>query len=260
MVSRLLSFAFAAGINVSLLAAQTGNAALEIPKTPAPAVTPAPSNKIPAEQRGDVLMARKMYREAIEAYREGPKKNAVILNKTGIAYHQMMQLDNAKKSYQAAIKVNKRYAEAINNLGTLYYARKNYGKAISYYKQALKLTPNSASVYSNLGTALFARKKYQEATEAYQMALKLDPEVFEHRGTYGVLLQERNVEERAKFHYYLAKTYAVSGQNERALQYLRMALEEGFKDKKKLQEDAEFAAIRETKEFQDLLALEPRVL
>ena len=73
-------------------------------------------------------------------------------------------------------------------------------------------------------------------------------------------MQERSVEERAKFHYSMAKLYARGNRNELALQYLRKALEEGFRDRKKMQEDEEFLTLRETPEFKELLALEPRVL
>jgi tetratricopeptide (TPR) repeat protein len=212
------------------------------------------------EARGDVYMARKMYREAVEAYEEAPQDSAVIWNKVGIAYHQMMQLDAAMKRYRRAIRLDAKYPEAINNLGTIYYAQKRYSRATSCYKRALKLAPGSASIYSNLGTAYFGEKKYKEAWEAYNVAFQLDPEVFEHRNTYGVLLQERTVEERAKFHYYLAKIYAKQGQNDRALQYIRKALEEGFTDRKKFLQDPEFAAMRDMPEFKELLKLEPRVL
>jgi len=201
-----------------------------------------------------------MYREAIDVFREDKSKNAVISNKIGIAYHQMQQLDNARKYYQLAVRYKPDYAEAINNIGTVYYARKSYGKAIRYYQKALKYAPNSASIYSNMGTAYFGRKKYDEAMKTYQIALKLDPNVFETHGSYGVLLEERNVEERAKFHFHMAKLYAQTGRNDLALQYLRKALEEGFKDKKKMAEDPDFQAMRDLPEFKELLALEPRVL
>jgi tetratricopeptide (TPR) repeat protein len=112
----------------------------------------------------------------------------------------------------------------------------------------------------NLGTAFFARKKYEECAEANQVALKLDPEVFERHGNYGVMLEERNVEERAKYHYYIAKLYAKSGRNDLALQYLRKALEEGFKEKDKLNKDPEFAGIRDLPEFKQLMSAEQRVL
>jgi len=222
------------------------------------AQTTAPN--LTAEQRGDILMARKMYREAIDVYREGPKDSHVIWNKLGIAHHQLTLIDEARKHYEKAIKLNPKYAEAINNLGTVHYARRSYRRAVNQYQKALKLTPNSASVYSNLGTAQFARKKYKEAFESYQKAMSLDPEVFEHRSAYGTLLQERSVTERARFHYYLAKTYAQAGKDDRALQYIRMALEEGFKERDKLMEDPEFAKLRETAEFKELMATEPRVL
>ena len=75
-----------------------------------------------------------------------------------------------------------------------------------------------------------------------------------------MLLEERNVEERAKFHFHMAKLYAQASRNDLALQYLRKALEEGFKDKKKIEEDPDFQAMRDLPEFKELLALEPRVL
>jgi tetratricopeptide (TPR) repeat protein len=218
------------------------------------------AEKVTPEMRGDIFMARKMYREAVDAYQDGSKSDSVLLNKTGIAYHQMMDLRTARKYYERAIKSNPKYAEAINNLGTVYYADKSFRRAINQYKKALRYSPESASIYSNLGTAYFARKDYKDATVAYEKALSLDPEVFESRNTRGVLLQERSVEERAKFHYYLAKTYAKAGQNDRALLYIRKSIEEGFKEKKKFQEDPEFAKLRDLPEFKELMLLEPRVL
>jgi tetratricopeptide (TPR) repeat protein len=234
---------------------------LENTRSASPQASEAP--KLPAlnaEQRGDILMARKMYREAIEAFSEGSPKDPVLRNKTGIAYHQLLQLDKAQKCYEQAIKLNKDYHEAVNNLGTVYYARKSYRRAISQYKKALKLSPNQASVHSNLGTAYFARKQVDLALESFRKALELDPDVFEHHSSYGVMLQERSVADRAKFHYSMATLYATQGRNELAIQYLRKALEEGFKEKKKLVEEPAFAALRELPEFKQLLTLEPRVL
>ncbi len=215
------------------------------------------------ETRGDIYMARKMYREAIESFREGSPQDPVLLNKTGIAYHQMMQLDTARKYYEQAIKLKPDYTEAINNIGTVYYAKKSFRRAITWYKRALKFAPDdpkSASIYMNLGTAEFARKQYQRATADYQTAMRLDPNVFEHHSSTGILLEERSVEERAKFHFYVAKLYAKTGRNDLAIQYLRKSLEEGFKDKKKLEDEPDFAGIKELPEFKELMAREQRVL
>jgi len=255
-----LALLLTAGLSFGFAQTQS-NAMLDGTKTSMPTPSQAPKALSP-EMRGDIFMARKMYREAIETFREGSPKDPVLLNKVGIAYHQMMQLDNARKSYEAAVKLRPNYVEAINNLGTVYYAKKNNRRAASLYLRALKIAPDeprSASIYMNLGTAYFARKRYEDATKSFQSALRLDPEVFERHGNFGVMLEEHSVEERAKYHYYLAKLYAKGGRNELALQYLRKALEEGYKDKK-IVEAPEFATMKELPEFKQLMTLEPRVL
>jgi tetratricopeptide (TPR) repeat protein len=230
-------------------------AAASVPSIAKPAVPLTP------ELRGDIYMARKMYREAIDMYRQGPADSAVLQNKIGIAFHQLMQLDLAKKYYEKSIKLDRKYPEAINNLGTIYYARKSYRRAISYYKKALRVSPKpTASIYANLGAAYFGRKDYKHASEYYEEAMKLDPDVFEHHSSFGTLMQERTVEERAMFHLYLAKMYAKSGAKDRAILYLRKALEEGVKDRKKIPDMPEFAVLKTDPAFQQLLAENPKPL
>jgi len=224
------------------------------------AVPPKPATLITPELRGDIFMAKKMYREAVEAYKEGPHDSAILLNKTGIAYHQMLQLDVAEKYYRLSIKANPHYSEAINNLGTIYFSVRSYRRAVSEYKKALRIAPTAASIWSNLGSGYFERKDYRHAAESWQRALAIDPEVFENRSTQGVLIQQQSVEERAKYHMALARTYALAGMDDHALTYIRKALEEGFKEKKKLSDDPAFARLKELPQFKELLAMEPRVL
>lgn len=226
----------------------------------APTPTPSPRPELTPEMRGDIYMARKMYREAVEMYQQMPQDSHIAWNKTGIAYHQLGQLKLARRAYERSVKLNPRYSEAINNLGTVAYAERSYRRATNFYRRALVLTPESASIHSNLGTALFARKKYEQAIAEYQRAVELDPNVFEHRGSQGTVLQERTVEERAKFHFELARVYGKMGQPERALQYLRKALEEGYKDRSRIASEEAFAALRENPEFVTLLQTEFRAI
>jgi tetratricopeptide (TPR) repeat protein len=260
----IASFALAGTLCLVLAGAQ----AVPVPQQSGPPVQPGgaispnpPRNDLSPAEMGDLYMARKMYRDAVDSYLDAASSLSVIYNKVGIAYQHLSDVKNAEKYYREALKTNPEYAEVWNNLGTLYYARKKYGDAIGYYRRALKYSPNSASIHSNMGTAYFGRKNYDEAMKEYQIALRLDPNVFEVRGTQGVLLQERSVEERAKFYFYLARAYAKSGQTELALQSLRKALESGYgKAKEEMQKNPDFAALRENPEFQQLLKLEPRVL
>jgi tetratricopeptide (TPR) repeat protein len=259
MLFRRVAMLVVAGLSSTCTWAQS-RAMLDETRTPAPP----PAAPLPLETRGDILMARKMYREAIETYNQGPSRNAILKNKIGIAYHQMMQLDQARKCYLEALKIKPDYVEAMNNVGTIYYSKKSYRTAIRWYQRALKVDPDSpraASVYMNMGMAWFGRKQYAKATEDFQTAVKIDPNIFEHHGTFGQILEERSVEERGKFHFTLAKMYANQGRNDLAMQYLRKALEEGFKDeKRKIEDEPEFAAIKDTEDFQKLVSVQPRVL
>jgi tetratricopeptide (TPR) repeat protein len=221
--------------------------------------TPSVRPVLTPEMRGDIYMARKMFLDAIEKFRECPS-SAAVENKIGIAFHQLAQIDLAKKSYERAIKMNPKFPEAINNLGTVYYTKKNYGKAMKCYKKALKLSPDSPSIWVNFGSAYFAKHDMKHAVECYDQAMRIDPQVFERRSQYGTLLEERSVADRAAFHLYLAKAYAQRGDKERALLYLRKAMEEGVKDRKKIPEMPEFALLRTEQEFKDLLVQNPQPL
>lgn len=219
-----------------------------------------PESSLVLEKRADIYMARKMYREAIETYGTIAPASPVILNKIGICYQQQFDHRESRKYYERAIKAKPDYAEAINNLGTLYYAQRNYRRATGLYKRALKLQPLSATMHINLGMAWLARHNDAEWERHLQMALELDPGVFERRSGQGVLVEERDTTERAKFNFYMARLYARRGKNDLALQYIRKALECGFKERNKLMEDQDFAALRELPEFVELMKLPPKVL
>src|SRR5262249_38587071 len=111
-------------LTLQLATAQT-TAGLRTPVRP-----PEPRQEVTPELRGDIMMARKMYREAVDFYKVGADKSPTLANKTGIAYHQLLDMENAKRWYQRAIKLNPQYPEAQNNLGTIYYAQKSYKRAI----------------------------------------------------------------------------------------------------------------------------------
>ena len=211
------------------------------------------------EQRGDIFMARKMYREAIETYQEAPE-TAISMNKIGIAYHQLTDLSSAARCYQRAIKLDPKFSQAINNLGTIYYSRQSYRRAITQYKKVLRITPDSASTLANLGSAYLARKQYELASENYQKALAIDPGIFEHHSGVGTVVRDQTVGDRPTFFYYLARSYAKAGMKDQALNYIRKSLEEGFKERKKFIDDPEFAGLQKDPEFQKIMESEPKVL
>src|SRR5438046_8312873 len=95
----LATSAFVTALSATLAFSQTNNALLDGTKVPPPALAP-PKTPLSPEMRGDIFMARKMYREAVESFSEGSPKDPVLKNKTGIAFHQLLQLDYARKNYE----------------------------------------------------------------------------------------------------------------------------------------------------------------
>jgi tetratricopeptide (TPR) repeat protein len=199
-----------------------------------PQETPAgPSNeKEPDEELGDLYMARKQYFEAAQIYKrvsdEHPR-NAVLLNKLGIALHQQTELALALKYYERAAKIDPQYADVRNNIGTIWYERKNYRKAVKNYRKALALRSDLPVLHCNLGYAYFNQKKYKEAIDSFRQALLLDPQFFEHHASRtGSVLQDRSLTDRGLFYFLLAKSFGQSGDLERCKYYLRRSKDEGY--------------------------------
>lgn len=253
MFPRLLVGFLLAVVSVSSLGAQ---------EAPFLTVLPAEEEARQLELRGDLQMIRKNYWQAVDLYQEALRfspQQRVLLNKLGIAYHQLSRLGDAKKYYERATKADKRYAQAWNNLGAVHYGRKDYKKAIRYYRRALEYRPAQAAIRGNLGAAFFARKKYEEAMEQFRLALLLDPEIFQQRNLFGILMQDYSVQDRARFHFLLAKSFASLGNVEKCLLYLRHALEEGF-PLEEAQADPAFFLVSEDTRFQALFQTPPAVI
>jgi tetratricopeptide (TPR) repeat protein len=218
-------------------------------------------HQITDEEKGDLYMARKQYREAMDQYRmlcEQNPHNAVFLNKLGIALHQQTALGLALKYYERAVKANPKYADAENNIGTIWYQRKKYGKAVRAYQRAIKMRDDMPVLYSNLGYAYFSQGKYEDSIVAFRTALAKDPQFFERGSSRnGSVLQDRSVPDRGRFYYLLAKSFAEAGNLERAIFYLRKSKEEGYAQINEVKKDPAFAALLTDPVVIDLLAPKP---
>lgn len=212
------------------------------------------------ENKGDELRAEKLFLDAIDYYHAALEKkpnSAPLYNKIGIAQLQMQRWADAKKSFEHAIHQDREYPEAYNNLGVVYYVAKKYNKAIDRYNKAIHFRDDTASYYSNLGAALFSKKEYDKSLTAYSHAFQLDPDVFERTSRSGVNAQMSKPEDRAHFDYVVAKLYAKMGSAERSLEYLRRALEEGYKNINSVYKDEEFSGVRKDPRFTALMAAKP---
>jgi tetratricopeptide (TPR) repeat protein len=225
---------------------------------------PAPEAKVAdLEARADQLRAAKLFLDALDYYRAalGKERNSArLLNKIGITELLMQRYREAKKSFERAIKSDHQFADAYNNLGVVYYEEKKFGAAVKEYKKAIAIDSQSASFFNNLGAALFSKKEFEPAVAAYQHALELDPDAFERSSRVGVQAQLPRPEDRAHYDYVVAKLYAKMGLSDRSLEYLKKAMEEGYKDFKNVYKDEEFSELRKDKRFSELMAAKPQPL
>jgi tetratricopeptide (TPR) repeat protein len=211
------------------------------------------------EQQADRLRAEKLYLDALDYYRAALNKKAGaeearLFNKIGITELMMQRYKEARKSFERSIHSDRRYADAYNNLGVIYYETKKFSAAVKQYEKAIQVDGSSASFFSNLGAAYFSKRAFEPAAAAYQHALELDPEVFVRTSRAGVQAQLPSPEDRARYDYTVAKLYAKMGLSEQSLQYLRKAMEDGYKDLKSVYKDAEFAELRKNPRFSELMA------
>jgi tetratricopeptide (TPR) repeat protein len=213
-----------------------------------------PIQPLPPEKQGDLMMAHGNYAAAIRAYQQAPLTSPLIWDKIGLAYHQLFAYDEARKAYRTALTLDPKYAAALNNLAAIYHGEHEYRLAERFYKRALKYAPNSAVAYLNLGTAYFAESRYKQGMIAYRRALAIDPDVLSSGQPAVVAGLSR--QQLVATNYSLARMCAAAGKLPQALNYLRKAFNEGFNDRKQLMEDKEFAALRTTPEFQQLLVEE----
>jgi tetratricopeptide (TPR) repeat protein len=262
LATALLTFSF--GTPRALPAQTQSQAPAATPATTPAATTPATATQaqtVPApppptpEQLGDALVGHQRYQAAIAAYAKEPRRTATIWNKMGIAYQMMFNSTEAAHCYKESLKLDPGNSDVLNNLGTVYASLKQYGQADRLYRKALKLAPRSALILKNLGTNLLTEHKYNKGWEAYQQALAIDPEIFTDHSSPTVE-NPSNVQDRGAMNYYMAAGCARAGYTDCALQYLRLALNEGFTTRKKVASDAEFVGLRNNPAFQQLLAEE----
>lgn len=255
----LMLFLVAAGV-AAKSQAPAGNASA--PRIPAAALLPAdvtpnpqtkPLSDATAEQIGDSLEARQHYQAAVAAYAKDPHPSATIWNKMGIAYQMMFNLREATRCYKESLRMDSKNAMVLNNLATVEDSLKSYSAAERLYHRALKIQPDSPLILKNLGTNLLVQHKYSKGWRAYEEAMKFDPAIFEDHESPTVA-NPTSIKERGAMNYFMARGCVRMGQTECALQYLRMALNEGYTTIKKVSADADFASLRDNPAFKQLAA------
>jgi tetratricopeptide (TPR) repeat protein len=212
------------------------------------------------ERQGDLLREQKRFLDALDYYRVAIKKqpSSTLWNKEGMADLLLQRPDQAAKCFDHAIRMDKQSPAGYNNRGYVEQMKKKYDKAISYYKKAITLRADDAVFYYNMGSSYFGKHEYAEAGKQYAIAFSIDPNIFFRVSRTGITAQATSPEDRAAFSFMLAKMYAQAGDLDHTLEYLRKAMEDGYKRINDVYTDREFANLRTDKRFEELMAQRPQ--
>lgn len=156
-------------------------------------------------------------------------KNAELLDKIGIAYQELDDMQQAETYYRRSAEFNRHFSSPLNNLGTIEFGRRRYKVAVKWYTKAIRVNPHMATTFSNMGYAYLAWNKYQDAILAFRQAILLDPGIFENRGDLSSVVEEGGGTKSGLYYYTLAKTFALLGDADRCAHFLKMARDEGYK-------------------------------
>ena len=101
--------------------------------------------------------------------------NAIAHINLGIALEQTGRREQARKEYEAALRLNPKLAQAHVNLGNLLAETGEREKALAHYQAGVELKPNALLPRLNLGTVLVELGRFPEAMSQYERAARLDP-------------------------------------------------------------------------------------
>ncbi len=202
-----------------------------------------------AKMQKDWALSMKYYQAALRK----DKNNWSLYNKLGMAEELSNELRAAKADFEKAAKRNPKSPVPINNIGSVEYANKNYKSAANYFKKAVALDETQAVFHINLGAAWFYQGNVDRALAEYTRALELDPDALNENSRAGVMARVTTMEEQARYSYMMAKIYARRGDLDNALQYLKKAKEEGYRNLASVYKEQEFAKMWQDPQLHELV-------
>lgn len=105
------------------------------------------------------------------------------------------QLENAKESYQRAIKCGDRTADAYCNLGIIEFQLNHNIKAIDCFTKSIEQSPRHYQAHYNLANLYSEQQNYHLARLHYQIAIEIAPEfpnTYYNLGLVLALIREYN--------------------------------------------------------------------
>ncbi|RPH42766.1 MAG: tetratricopeptide repeat protein, partial [Planctomycetota bacterium] len=144
-----------------------------------------------------------MYRLALEILPSFGRSR----NNLGVALRRRGRVDEAIEQYKLAIEKDPKYVEAHSNLGTAYLHQGRTEEALQEYRLAAENASGvDGYVHERLGVTFLRLNRYEDAIKQFRKALSKEPELADAR-------------------YHLGECYRSMGNEKKALEEYRAALE-----------------------------------
>lgn len=145
--------------------------------------------------------------------------------------------DDARRAYEAVLKMDPNNIEAYRGLGRVYSCLGDYERAFAIYQKATAKLPRSAALWYDYGHCHNRRKEWPRAIQCFRKALECEPDSREVQKALGLTLARAGQFDQAltpltrasgaaMAHYYVARMQLHLGQGEAAKQHLNAALRE----------------------------------
>jgi len=155
-----------------------------------------PSKTITHLRKGRELAELGRFDEAIEE-----AKNAILLDYTtskpvrilGAFYYQKGDLDNAKKYFLKAARMNKLDVFAFHHLGEIYLQENDIDNAIKFYDQAMKISPRHINRGINFGKVLLEKDRADKAIRVFEKAFSKSPDPVQLKDDIADLVYDKKI-------------------------------------------------------------------
>jgi tetratricopeptide (TPR) repeat protein len=134
-----------------------------------------------------------VWKDEISLWEDAARKSPAKLRpheNLGTYYSMRGRLEEARREFATALRLDPNNFELHNNLGIVYKRMGDFDRAIQEYTVAARLMPGDPMAHYNLGNVFLAQGRNGEAIREYQECVKLIPDYDEAHNNLGIAYEK----------------------------------------------------------------------
>ncbi|MBU0994033.1 MAG: tetratricopeptide repeat protein [Proteobacteria bacterium] len=214
---------------------------------------------------GEFEKAAGYYKKAI--FQTGDQAGKTYLN-YGALLAEMGRMAEGLVYLNKTLDTNYMPPELFNNFGVAQLKQEKLVEATRYLNEAVRRSSEFRSAYNNMGVVLAKQGRIPEAMEKFQTALTFDPQYVNALNNSGIIMSQQGAfkkalsffeksfglnPENADTCYHLAAFYACQESPEKAIYWLRKAIDKGFNHFNLLENDVLLNNLKSLASYNDLI-------